>query len=71
MKITGMTVIKGRPDHVYACLASLDRMADEILVADIGMEKSLAEEVAKMKKVKVVPMGEVLYVELIREKIKE
>lgn len=70
MKITGITVIKGRPDHVYACLTSLDHIADEILVGDIGMESTLVEEVAKMKKVRIVPMDSVLYVELIREKIK-
>jgi len=70
MKITGITAIKGRPDHVYACLASLESLADEILVADIGMDSTLAEEIIKMKKVKVIRMDEVLYVELIREKIK-
>ena len=66
MKITGITVIKGRPDHVYACLTSLDHIADEILVGDIGMESTLVEEIAKMKKVRIVPMDSVLYVELIR-----
>jgi len=70
MKITGITVIKGRPNHVYACLSSLERIADEILVADIGMEQTLLEEVSKMKKVVIVPMGNVAYVELIRETLK-
>lgn len=70
MKITGITVIKGRPDHVYACLASLDHIADEILVADIGMEKTLLAEVTKMKKVTIISMGAVPYVELIRETLK-
>jgi (heptosyl)LPS beta-1,4-glucosyltransferase len=70
MKITGITVVKGRPDHIYACLTSLDHSADEILVADIGMEPSLAEELGKMKKVTIVPMGDVPYVELIRETLK-
>lgn len=70
MKITGITVIKGRPDHVYACLTSLEHISDEIFVADIGMEQSLLEEVSKMKKVTVIPMGNVPYVELIRETLK-
>lgn len=70
MKITGITVIKGRPDHIYACLSALDRISDEILVADIGMEPALAEEITKMKKVRVIRMDEVPYIELIREKIK-
>lgn len=70
MKITGITVIKGRPDHVYACLSSLDHISDEILVADIGMEKSLREEVEKMKKVKMIDMEPVSYIELIRETLK-
>lgn len=70
MKITGITVVKGRPDHIYACLSSLEKLADEILVADIGMESSLKSEVEKMKKVTVLPMGEVPYVELIRETLK-
>ncbi len=70
MKITGITVVKGRPDYIYACLSSLDYISDEILVADIGMEPSLAEEIAKMKKVRVVQMDKVPYVELLREKVK-
>ncbi len=70
MKITGITVVKGRPDHIYACLSSLDRISDEILVVNIGMETSLKEEVSKMKKVKIISMEPVLYIELIREKIK-
>ena len=71
MKITGITVVKGRPDHVYSCLSSLEHIADEILVADIGMEKSLREEVEKMENVNVIAMGEVAYVELIRETLKK
>lgn len=71
MKITGITVIKGRPDHIYACLSSLDHIADEILVADIGMEENLRREVEKLKKVTVIPMGVVPYVELIRETLKK
>ena len=70
MKITGITVVKGRPDHVYACLTSLEHICDEILVADIGMEQTLLEEVSKMKKVTVIPMGSVPYVELVRETLK-
>lgn len=70
MKITGITVVKGRPDHIYACLSSLDHISDEILVTDIGIEPSLAEEIAKMKKVSVIQMDKVPYVELIREKVK-
>jgi len=70
MKITGITVIKGRPNHVYACLSTLEHIADEILVADIGIDSSLKEEITKMKKVTVIPMGEVPYVELIRETLK-
>lgn len=70
MKITGITVVKGRPNHIYACVTSLDHVSDEILIADIGMEPQLTEELAKMKKVKIVQMGDVPYVELIREKLK-
>ncbi len=70
MKITGITVVKGRPNHIYACLTSLDSLCNEILVADIGMESSLREEIVKMDKVRVVPMGDVAYVELIRETLK-
>jgi (heptosyl)LPS beta-1,4-glucosyltransferase len=70
MNITGITIIKGRPDHVYACLSSLDKLADELLVVDIGMEQSLRDEVQKMKKVKLIEEDHVEYVELIRERIK-
>ncbi|MFH0773503.1 MAG: glycosyltransferase family 2 protein [bacterium] len=70
MKITGITAVKGRPDHIYACLTSLDHLADEILVADIGMETALRDEVANMKKVTIISMDEVPYIELIRETLK-
>ena len=70
MKITGITVVKGRPDHIYACLASLEKIADEIIVTDIGMETSLKSEIIVMKKVRVVEEAHVPYIELIREKLK-
>lgn len=70
MKITGITVVKGRPDHIYACLASLEKIADEIIVADVGMEESLRLEIQKKKKVRIIQEGSVPYVELIREKLK-
>lgn len=70
MKITGITVVKGRPNHIYACLASLDKIADEIMVVDIGMDQSLKEEVQKMKKITFIEEEHVEYVELIRERVK-
>lgn len=70
MKITGITVVKGRPDHIYACLSSLEKIADEVMVVDIGMDESLKEEVVKMKKVTYIEEDHVPYVELIRERVK-
>ena len=70
MKITGITVIKGRPNHVYACLTSLDKLADEVMVVDIGMDPPLKEEVQKMKKVTLIEEEHVEYIELIRERVK-
>lgn len=70
MKITGITIIKGRPDHVYACLSSLEKLADEVMVVDIGIDPSLKEEILKMKKVTFVEEEHVEYVELIRERVK-
>jgi len=69
-KITGITIVKGRPNHVYSCLTSLDKLADEIMVVDIGMDPSLKEEVQKMKKVTLIQEEHVEYVELIRERVK-
>lgn len=70
MKITGITVVKGRPDHIYACLSSLEKIADEVMVVDIGMDQSLKNEVMKMKKVTYIEEDHVPYVELIRERVK-
>lgn len=70
MKITGITVVKGRPDHIYACLSSLEKIADEVMIVDIGMDESLKNEVLKMKKVTYVEEDHVPYVELIRERVK-
>lgn len=70
MKITGITVVKGRPDHIYACLSSLEKIADEVMIVDIGMDESLKNEILKMKKVTYVQEDHVPYVELIRERVK-
>lgn len=71
MKITGITVVKGRPDHIYACLSSLEKIADEVMVVDIGMDESLKNEILKMKKVTYVEEDHVPYVELIRDRVKD
>jgi len=70
MKITGITVVKGRPNHIYACLSSLDKISDEVMVVDIGMDESLKEEIKKLKKVTCIEEEHVEYVELIRERVK-
>lgn len=70
MKITGITVVKGRPDHIYACLSSLEKIADEVMVVDIGIDQSLKNEIMKMKKVTYIEEDHVPYVELIRERVK-
>jgi len=70
MKITGITVVKGRPDHIYACLSSLEKIVDEVMVVDIGMDQSLKNEIMKMKKVTYIEEDHVSYVELIRERVK-
>jgi len=71
MAITGIMAVKGHPKHIAESLLSLKQLADEILIADIGIDLQLKEKLLKDTKVKIIPFPPVPYIELIREKIKE
>jgi len=70
MAISGIMVVKGSPRHIEASLSSLQQLVDEVIIADIGMDKGLSEKLSKNTKLRILPLPPVPYVELIREKLK-
>ncbi len=71
-EISAIIVIKGHPPHAMETIASVDDFASEILVADIGIDDELLQDIKKNKKVKVITIDQdVPYVELIRNDLKK
>ncbi len=71
MAITGIMVVKRSSKHINESLNSLKQLAEEILIADIGMSDELKIQLSSSASVKVIPFPPVPYVELIREKLKK
>lgn len=70
--ISVIIVAKGNPPHILETIKSVEDLAAEIIIADIGIEKSLLNELKTYKKITVKTIEEnVPYVELIREKLKK
>ncbi len=71
-KISAIIVSNGKPPHIFESIQSFQNFADEILVADIGIDKEVAQKLAENKLVKILKIDkEVPYVELIREELKQ
>lgn len=72
INISAIIVVKDNPPHLFETLDSVEDLASEIIVADIGIETNLLERIKKYKKVKCVKVNEEIpYVEVIREKLKK
>lgn len=70
-KISAIIVAKGNPPYLLKTLKSIDQIADEIILVDIGIDQELLPILKNNKKVKIKTVKEpVPYVELIREKTK-
>lgn len=70
-EITAVIVAKGYPKHIFETITSIENLAKEIIVVDIGLDNNCKEELL-LKKVKLYFIGEkVPYVELIREWTKD
>lgn len=69
--ISAIIVIKDNPPHVHESIDSIYDFVNEIIVADIGMEKKLKDDLSKMEKIRIIETPSVSYVELIREKLKK
>src|SRR3989304_6566856 len=70
-KISVVIVVKGNPPYLSHTLKSVEEMASEIIIVDIGMEEKLRSDLSKNKKIRIREIKEnVPYVELIRDKTK-
>lgn len=68
--ISATLAVKNNPIHIMQSIASIESFVDEILIADIGMDTLLKENLLKKEKVKIISIPqEVPYVELIREEL--
>ncbi len=68
--IAAIFVVKNNPPHIEKSLASVELLADEILIADIGMDTALKENLSRKKNVRIISIErDVPYVELIREEL--
>ncbi len=71
-QISAIIVAKGNPKHIFESIQSIEKFADEILVADIGMDPQLKQKLVDNKLVRILTIEKpVPYVELIREELKQ
>ena len=70
--ISAIIVVKGNPAHLPETIESIQGLAAEIIIADIGIDPDLKTKLKTRKQVRIVKIKEnVPYVELIRERLKE
>lgn len=68
--ISAVIVAKDNPPFLTKTLDSIQSWVGEIVVVDIGLIKEAKEKISTYKKVKIIPMDPVPYVEQIREQTK-
>ncbi len=70
-KISAIIVVKDNPPYLLKTIKSIDLIADEIIIVDIGTDPELLRTLKNNKKIVIKTVKEpVPYVELIREKTK-
>ncbi|MGB9707293.1 MAG: glycosyltransferase [Microgenomates group bacterium] len=70
-KISAAIVVKNSPKYLNKTIESIYDFVDEIVLFDIGISPEIIDNLRKIKKVKIKKVNrEVLYVEQIREEIK-
>ncbi len=70
--ISVITAVKNKPIHLFESLESIDELAEEIIIADLGIDEEYRTKLKRMKKVKIISITEnAPYIELIREKLKQ
>lgn len=71
-EISAIIVVKDNPPHLFEAISSVQNLAKEIIVADIGIHAFLLSQLKKNKKITIIPVKKnVPYVELIREELKQ
>lgn len=71
-QISAIIVAKGSPKHIFESVKSIEKFADEIIVADIGIDSEIKQKLVENKQIKIVTIDKpVPYVELIREELKK
>ncbi|GAB4219345.1 MAG: glycosyltransferase family 2 protein [Candidatus Microgenomates bacterium] len=70
--ITAIIVVKNNPPFIFKTISSIKDLVNQILIIDIGIDKKLIQSLKKIKTIKIIKLKkEVLYVELIRDEIKQ
>src|SRR3989304_936303 len=70
--VSAVIVVKNYPVHLLKVIDSINDLAKEIIIVDIGMDNRLRDELKKNQIVKIVAIkNDVPYVELIRDKTKD
>lgn len=68
--ISAVIVVKGNPEHIFETLDSIRSFVNEIVIADIGIERDLMVKLNRMEQVKIITCAKnIPYVELIREEL--
>lgn len=70
-KISAVIVLKNNPRYALEAIASIDSIADEIIIGEIDIAKSLRMALAKNKKVRFVPLEPtVAFADQVKERLK-
>lgn len=71
-KISAIIVVKNRPKHLFESISSIQNIVKEIIIVNIGLDKSVTAKLEQNKKIRIVEVKQdVPYVELIREEVKK
>lgn len=71
-EISTVIVAKNNPPHLFETIGSVQNLAKEIIIVDIGIDSNILLELKKNKKVRIIQVKKKIpYVELIREELKQ
>ncbi len=71
-ELTAIIVVKNNPPLIFKTISSVEDLAKEIIIVDIGIDINLNKKLLKNKKIRIIKIRkEILYVETIREESKK
>lgn len=70
--ISAIIVAKNKPVYLFETISSIQDVVREIIIIDIGIDRSLIAKLRQNKKIKIIEISkDVPYVELVREEVKK